>query len=768
MIRIEILGPFRVLGPTGDVVVIPRGKLTGLLAYLATELQGIERDALEALFWPDTSSLRARRQSLRQALYALRKLLGADPFVMGDRIRLDEEGSSSDYLDLQEALWEDDVEAGLALLRGIPFTDVPSDISVEFEHWIERRRADLQQRLASTIESHGRGALEEGEEDTVRRVLRSGVRAGLSEDALRTAIYRKHAADPSWASASAGSSGIERLILRARPAAPFVVGLVVEEEAGWAEEVASRAMDGLPTEGRPQFVRLSGSANPASEVATMLEFLVGLPGGAAVRKGTIQLIGELRDAESRHDVEDRRVEIESALADALDAVLHEQALVLTVEAGELRLLTSSLLAHAVGLQGGEGLTLLIEGGEEEEFSSLPVRSLVLPAKELVLVRQTDGPTMPAATLSSHAEAPNIPDSAPIRHTAVAVLALLGMIAVGATVMSSASSRPLSTYDVLFCSSRSGVPQYYRWSAATRAVERFTGDTAAHLVREESPRCRADLIASGNGTVRLAIHTDSGIGWSTYPAEWSRADVDRLDTLLLFSADPRQAAFSLGYDRVLRLAEDNGWEVASFDGTPSVATPLRRNDIPDSWSDPWLVFRRLAQSGHQDLFRLNVETLAVEQLTDDPMDEAWGTLRGDSMLFARGRLGDAEDGSLELVLRDIVTDVETQLTDNTWNDYEVRWSASGRHICWQSEELGHYQSDIMVMDLRSRRAWNLSDSEGREHDCRFTPDGRAVVYRSLSTGDGDLMIQAVEGGDPLNLTLFAGSDVLVGFLPGGGS
>jgi Tol biopolymer transport system component len=159
----------------------------------------------------------------------------------------------------------------------------------------------------------------------------------------------------------------------------------------------------------------------------------------------------------------------------------------------------------------------------------------------------------------------------------------------------------------------------------------------------------------------------------------------------------------------------------------------------------------------------METGEVEQLTPGLISEGMGPLRGDSLLFVRGRQAQDEDGSLELILRHVDTGEEELLTDNDWNDYEMKWSPDGRHICWQSEEFGHYQSEILVMDLRTRRTWNLSASEGRDFGCSFTPDGRAVVYQSLRTGNVDLIIQPVAGGPAVNMTFYPGDDVLVGFV-----
>jgi Tol biopolymer transport system component len=110
----------------------------------------------------------------------------------------------------------------------------------------------------------------------------------------------------------------------------------------------------------------------------------------------------------------------------------------------------------------------------------------------------------------------------------------------------------------------------------------------------------------------------------------------------------------------------------------------------------------------------------------------------------------------LVLLDLARGTETYLTDNDWNDYEAAWSPDGRYICWQSERLGHYESDIMVMDLREGRSWDLTNRPGRESDCRWTPESDGVIYiRFAEEGISDLYRKGIHGGEAVNLTRYPG-------------
>jgi len=366
----------------------------------------------------------------------------------------------------------------------------------------------------------------------------------------------------------------------------------------------------------------------------------------------------------------------------------------------------------------------------------------------------------------------------IKHLGYLTAAAFAVGAAGLKFVTSAPppapTGPLTDYDILFCSARSGAFQYYRWSADTEIVERVTADTAAWAVHAEvGPHCFGLGTSSPDGdSLYLLVSTGgplSGGGRGqirAYPNTQTRGDlrgtlvVDGTGSLI-------GPVLSPGQTRLLDmlLLEDGSVEHGGLDLTDRTRTALPSQHwtaLNHHTGTHVLALARRPDEG-VDYFRIEARTGAGERLTDSPVDKAWATLRGDSLLFGQGRGGDDEDGSLELVLRHLASGEEERLTDNDWNDYEVQWSPDGRHICWQSEEFGHYQSEIMVMDLRTHRSWNLSRSPGRDFECVFTPDGRAVVYQSLRTGDTDLIIQPVGGGEAVNLSFYPGIDRIAGFV-----
>ncbi len=154
MFLLRVLGPVRVSAP-GDRASSSRltqPRHLALLCYLAlARPRGLHaRDTLIALLWPEASE-QAGRRALRNALYAIRKRLGADALVsVGDGlVGLDDSVVTCDAHELERAVAG--VETGGEPLAGLHVSDAP-----EFEHWLaaERRRlADLVAHATATADS---------------------------------------------------------------------------------------------------------------------------------------------------------------------------------------------------------------------------------------------------------------------------------------------------------------------------------------------------------------------------------------------------------------------------------------------------------------------------------------------------------------------------------------------------------------------------------------------------------------------------------------
>ena len=143
--KLETFGGLRVAGgtapPTGAAT---QRKTLLLLAVLAASgSQGISREKLLGLFWPESDPDKARN-ALKQALHILRRDLREPDLVGGGPIlRLNAEAVTSDVQEFENALEVGALERAAELYRG-PFLDgLYLDGSPEFERWVDRERERL-------------------------------------------------------------------------------------------------------------------------------------------------------------------------------------------------------------------------------------------------------------------------------------------------------------------------------------------------------------------------------------------------------------------------------------------------------------------------------------------------------------------------------------------------------------------------------------------------------------------------------------------------
>ena len=153
MVELRALGTTSLKGPNGNQLqsVLARPKLLAFLVVLASPPKGgfLRRDTLLGFFWPDAEQERARA-SLRQALYHLRKSLGADAVETRgeDEVRLNSAVVWSDVAAFRSALAEEEAETGLELYRGDLLEGFFLSDAPDFERWLDRTREDLRQMAA--------------------------------------------------------------------------------------------------------------------------------------------------------------------------------------------------------------------------------------------------------------------------------------------------------------------------------------------------------------------------------------------------------------------------------------------------------------------------------------------------------------------------------------------------------------------------------------------------------------------------------------------
>jgi DNA-binding SARP family transcriptional activator/tetratricopeptide (TPR) repeat protein len=166
VIRINALGGLSVRDGKGNPFpgAAAQPRRMAILALLARAGQrGITREKLLSLLWPDADDERGPR-TLAQALYALRKDLGADDAITGSKeLRLDPALVSTDVAEFTSAVSRGDDERAVALYHG-PFLDgfhLPG--ADEFSRWVDVERAAIAQEYSRTLESLARVARSAGD-----------------------------------------------------------------------------------------------------------------------------------------------------------------------------------------------------------------------------------------------------------------------------------------------------------------------------------------------------------------------------------------------------------------------------------------------------------------------------------------------------------------------------------------------------------------------------------------------------------------------------
>lgn len=157
-IELRILGAFALLRDGAPVSPLPGRKAQALVAYLALRGGRLQnREHLAALLWGDRQDEQAR-QSLRQAVSALRKAMGdSDGKILvsdGDGLRLDIRAVTVDALSFERAasaIEPERLREGLALFHGDLLASL-AGIYEEFDQWVTAERLRFRGLAADALD----------------------------------------------------------------------------------------------------------------------------------------------------------------------------------------------------------------------------------------------------------------------------------------------------------------------------------------------------------------------------------------------------------------------------------------------------------------------------------------------------------------------------------------------------------------------------------------------------------------------------------------
>ena len=207
--RINLLGGFELVSPTGEIVEIPSQKGRILLAYLALHAdRAIGRDALSVLLWED-SEPQSAKTNLRQVLSRIRKALPSAEadllWASDDAIALNRDSVRVDVRIFEQRIARDSngsLQQAIELYRGEFLAGMVTG-GHRTEDWLDGCRARLREmacdglqrlseeaRVAGDLTQavhHARAllALDRVREDAHRLLMRAFDQQGRAASALR-------------------------------------------------------------------------------------------------------------------------------------------------------------------------------------------------------------------------------------------------------------------------------------------------------------------------------------------------------------------------------------------------------------------------------------------------------------------------------------------------------------------------------------------------------------------------------------------------------
>lgn len=210
MVRLRLVGEVSV-EVDGVARELPAGRPLSLLGWLALHPGVHPRAAVAPRFWPDVLDESARA-SLRSALWALRRALGAEALVATrDRIGL-ADGTWVDVLEAERLRAEGRCQDALALCEGVLLAELEDE-------WVLEAREAQRERVVAMLETLAREA-EQGEDArrAVELTRRQAALEPLSEAIHRALMRRLEAAGDRGAALAEYGELRSRLLTRLKTA----------------------------------------------------------------------------------------------------------------------------------------------------------------------------------------------------------------------------------------------------------------------------------------------------------------------------------------------------------------------------------------------------------------------------------------------------------------------------------------------------------------------------------------------------------------------
>ncbi len=173
-------------------------------------------------------------------------------------------------------------------------------------------------------------------------------------------------------------------------------------------------------------------------------------------------------------------------------------------------------------------------------------------------------------------------------------------------------------------------------------------------------------------------------------------------------------------------------------------------LPSAWAGEWKKDRMLLESdasGHSDIYVLDTDTNSISRVTTNPANEwhpSWDAT-GQSIIFDSDRIGQLDLFRIEM---DSLT--VTQLTADSSAEQVGRLSPDGEFLAFHRHQ-GQQDYDVIVMSMKTNAEYTLTDTPGDDSYPDWDPSGRFIAYSSNRSGTYGIYLMCVTGKGTIQIT-----------------
>jgi TolB protein len=236
---------------------------------------------------------------------------------------------------------------------------------------------------------------------------------------------------------------------------------------------------------------------------------------------------------------------------------------------------------------------------------------------------------------------------------------------------------------------------------------------------------------------------------------------RSETYPVLSPDGRYVVYSSG--------EGFARNLYRLDVETRTVLQLTDNEFEDSagaWSPDGstIIFQREDEQGNRDIWQINADGDGARNLTMTPHireQHPRFAPNGATIVFDSNHAETDEDGgadgiqNYEIYSLSLTTDSLTRLTDwDRWDMYPS-FSPDMRHLVWRralpTDQTDAQNFEIFVKDLQTGEETNLTQNEAYDSNPHWSPSGNWIVFASDRNGASDLYVIRSDGTDLRQLT-----------------